>query len=157
MYIDFNQLHENSRLWIYGSSRIIHEEDKVKIHKIIFPFLQNWQHHGKTLSCSYTILNNHFLIVGLDETINPTGGCSMDGLQNIILKIDNNFNFNFFERLNVFLFLKNEVKCILSKDLNQITDVDQNSLMFNLNIKKKQDINGWLIPIRDSWCKRFLN
>ena len=72
MYIDFNQLPENSRLWIYGSSRIIHEEDKVKIHKIIFPFLQNWQHHGKTLSCSYTILNNHFLIVGLDETINPT-------------------------------------------------------------------------------------
>ena len=157
MYIDFNQLHENSRLWIYGSSRIIHEEDKVKIHKIIFPFLQNWQHHGKTLSCSYTILNNHFLIVGLDETINPTGGCSMDGLQNIILKIDNNFNFNFFERLNVFLFLKNEVKCISSKDLNQINDVDQNSLMFNLNIEKKQDINGWLIPIRDSWCKRFLN
>lgn len=157
MYIDFNQLPENSRLWIYGSSRIIHEEDKVKIHKIIFPFLQNWQHHGKTLSCSYTILNNHFLIVGLDETINPTGGCSMDGLQNIILKIDNNFNFNFFERLNVFLFLKNEVKCISSKDLNQINDVDQNSLIFNLNIEKKQDINGWLIPIRDSWCKRFLN
>ena len=157
MYIDFNQLPENSRLWIYGSSRIIHEEDKVKIHKIIFPFLQNWQHHGKTLSCSYTILNNHFLIVGLDETINPTGGCSMDGLQNIILKIDNNFNFNFFERLNVFLFLKNEVKCISSKDINQINDVDQNSLIFNLNIEKKQDINGWLIPIRDSWCKRFLN
>jgi hypothetical protein len=157
MYIDFNQLPENSRLWIYGSSRIIHEEDKLKIHKIIFPFLQNWQHHGKTLSCSYTILNNHFLIVGLDETINPTGGCSMDGLQNIILKIDNNFNFNFFERLNVFLFLKNEVKCISSKDLNQINDVDQNSLIFNLNIEKKQDINGWLIPIRDSWCKRFLN
>ena len=157
MYIDFNQLPENSRLWIYGSSRTINEEDKVKIHKIIFPFLQNWQHHGKTLSCSYTILNNHFLIVGLDETINPTGGCSMDGLKNIILKIDNNFNFNFFERLNVFLFLKNEVKCISSKDLNQITDVDQNSLIFNLNIEKKQDINDWLIPIRDSWCKRFLN
>ena len=157
MYIDFNQLPENSRLWIYGSSRIIHEEDKVKIHKIIFPFLQNWQHHGKTLSSSYTILNNHFFIIGLDETINPTGGCSMDGLQNIILKIDHNFNFNFFERLNVFLFLKNEVKCISSKDLNQITDLDQNSLIFNLNIEKKQDINGWLIPIRDSWCKRFLN
>ena len=157
MYIDFNQLPENSRLWIYGSSRTIHEEDKEKIHKIIFPFLQNWQHHGKTLSCSYTILNNHFLIVGLDETINPNGGCSMDGLQNIILKIDNNFNFNFFERLNVFLFLKNEVKCISSKDLNQINDVDQNSLIFNLNIEKKQDINGWLIPIRDSWCKKFLN
>ena len=157
MYIDFKQLPENSRLWIYGSSSTIPEEDKVEIHKIIFPFLQNWQHHGKTLSCSYTILNDHFLIVGLDETINPTGGCSMDGLQNIILKIDHNFNFNFFERLNVFLFLKNEVKCISSKDLNQINDVDQNSLIFNLNIEKKQDIKGWLIPIRDSWCKRFLN
>jgi len=155
MYIDFNQLPENSRLWVYGSSRKIHEEDKLKIHKIIVPFLQKWQHHGKSLTSSYTILNNHFLIVGLDESINPTGGCSMDGLQNIILKID--YNFNFFERLNVFLFLENEVKCISSKDINQIPYVDQNSLMFNLNIEKKQDINGWLIPIKDSWCKRFLN
>ena len=99
MYIDFNQLPENSRLWIYGSSRTINDEDKVKIHKIIFPFLQNWQHHGKTLSSSYTILNNHFFIIGLDETINPTGGCSMDGLLKIILEIDHNFNFNLFKRL----------------------------------------------------------
>ena len=155
MYIDFNQLPENSRLWVYGSSRKIHEEDKLKIHKIIVPFLQKWQHHGKSLTSSYTILNNHFLIVGLDESINPTGGCSMDGLQNIILKID--YNFNFFERLNVFLFLENEVKCISSKDLNQLTEVDQDTFIFNLNIEKKQEIKDWLIPIRDSWCKRFLN
>jgi hypothetical protein len=29
--------------------------------------------------------------------------------------------------------------------------------MFNLNIEKKQEINDWLIPIKDTWCKRFLN
>ncbi len=137
MYIDFNHLAENSRLWVYGSSRIIKEADKVEIHNIIVPFLQKWNHHGKSLTCSYTILNNHFLIVGLDESINPTGGCSLDGLQKIILEIDHNFNFNLFERLNVFLFLENKVKCVSSKDLNQIIVVDQDSLIFNLNIEKK--------------------
>lgn len=157
MYIDFNQLAENSRLWVYGSSKIIKEADKEEIHNIIFPFLQKWDHHGKSLTCSYTILNNHFLIVGLDESINPTGGCSMDGLHKIILEIDQNFAFNLFERLNVFLFLENKVKCVASKNLNLITGIDQDSLIFNLNIEKKQEINDWLIPIKDTWCKRFLN
>ena len=157
MYIDFNQLAENSRLWVYGSSRIIQELDKVEIHNIIVPFLEKWNYHGKSLTCSYTILNNHFLIVGLDESINPTGGCSVDGLQKIILEIDHNFALNLFERLNVFLLLENKVKCVASKYLNQITGLDQDTLTFNLNIKKKQEINDWLIPIKDTWCKRFLN
>ena len=61
MYIDFNQLSENSRLWVYGSSRIIQESDKVEIHNIIVPFLEKWNYHGKSLTCSYTILNDHFL------------------------------------------------------------------------------------------------
>ena len=81
----------------------------------------------------------------------------MDGLQKIILEIDHNFAFNLFERLNVFLFLENKVKCVASKDLNQITGLDRDSLIFNLNIEKKQEINDWLIPIKDTWCKRFLN
>lgn len=157
MYIDFNQLSENSRLWVYGSSRIIQESDKVEIHNIIVPFLEKWNYHGKPLTCSYTIINNHFLIVGLDESINPTGGCSVDGLQKIILEIDHNFAFNLFERLNVFLFLENKVHCVASKDLNQFTGLDQDSLIFNLNIEKKQEINDWLIPIKDTWCKKFLN
>ena len=157
MYINFNQLPGNSRLWVYGSSRRIKDEDKEEIHNIIVPFLEKWNHHGESLTCSYAILNNHFLIVGLDESINPTGGCSLDGLQKIILEIDHNFNFNLFERLNVFLFLENKVKCVSSKDLNQIIVVDQDSLIFNLNIEKKQEINDWLIPIKDTWCKRFLN
>ncbi len=156
MYIDFNKLAENSRLWVYGSSRVFKEADKVEIQNVIVPFLQKWSHHGKSLTCSYTILNNHFLIVGLDESINPTGGCSMDGLQKIILEIDQNFNFNFFERLNVFLFLENKVSCVSSKDLNQITGINQDSLIFNLNIEIKQEIKDWLIPIKDTWCNRFL-
>ena len=81
----------------------------------------------------------------------------MDGLQKIILEIDHNFAFNLFERLNIFLFLENKVHCVASKDLNQLTGLDQDSLIFNLNIEKKQEINDWLIPIKDTWCKRFLN
>jgi hypothetical protein len=50
MYIDFNQLSENSRLWVYGSSRIIQESDKVEIHNIIVPFLEKWNYHGKSLT-----------------------------------------------------------------------------------------------------------
>ena len=52
MYIDFNKLAENSRLWVYGSSRVFKEADKVEIQNVIVAFLQKWSHHGKSLTCS---------------------------------------------------------------------------------------------------------
>ena len=157
MFVEFQNLSNNSRIWIYGSDKII-SEDIQKIIGIKFKdFLNNWYHHGKPLTASYDFLHNRFLVIGLDESKNPTGGCSIDGLQKLILEIDNFYKFNFYERMNIFVKVDNKIVCIHSSNIGTFNGISEETLFFNLNISNKKDLSNWLIPIRDGWCKRFLN
>ena len=157
MFIDFKNISDNSRLWIYGSAKVLTSDIQFSISKKITSFLNSWAHHGKSLTCSFTILYDRFIVIALDEDINQTGGCSMDGLQKLILKIDDDFSLDLYNRLNVFINTENKITCINSNMLNANNDITEDSLFFDLNISKKKELSNWLIPIKIGWCKRFLD
>ena len=157
MFIDFKNISDNSRLWIYGSAKVLTSDIQFSISKKITSFLNSWAHHGKSLTCSFTILYDRFIVIALDENINQTGGCSMDGLQKLILKIDDDFSLDLYNRLNVFINTENKITCINSNMLNANNDITEDSLFFDLNISKKKELSNWLIPIKKGWCKRFLD
>ncbi|MDA9325547.1 hypothetical protein N9Q36_02390 [Flavobacteriales bacterium] len=157
MFIDFKNISDNSRLWIYGSAKVLTSDIQISISKKIISFLNSWVHHGNSLTCSFTILHERFIVIALDEDINQTGGCSMDGLQKLILKIDEDFCLDLYNRLNVFINAKNKITCINSNMLKTNYDITEDSLFFDLNISKKKDLSSWLIPIKKGWCKRFLD
>ena len=157
MFIDFKNISDNSRLWIYGSAKVLTSDIQFSISKKITSFLNSWAHHGKYLTCSFTILYDRFIVIALDEDINQTGGCSMDGLQKLILKIDDDFSLDLYNRLNVFINTENKITCINSNMLNANNDITEDSLFFDLNISKKKELSNWLIPIKIGWCKRFLD
>ena len=92
MFVDFKNISDNSRLWIYGSAKALTSEIQISISQKIISFLNSWTHHGKSLTCSFSILHDRFIVIALDEDINQTGGCSMDGLQKLIIKIDDDFS-----------------------------------------------------------------
>jgi hypothetical protein len=157
MFIDFKNISDNSRLWIYGSAKVLTSDIQFSISKKITSFLNSWAHHGKSLTCSFTILYDRFIVIALDEDINQTGGCSMDGLQKLILKIDDDFSLDLYNRLNVFINTENKITCINSNMLIANNDITEDSLFFDLNISKKKELSNWLIPIKKGWCKRFLD
>jgi len=157
MFVDFKNISDNSRLWIYGSAKVLTSDIQFSISKKITSFLNSWAHHGKSLTCSFTILYDRFIVIALDEDINQTGGCSMDGLQKLILKIDDDFSLDLYNRLNVFINTENKITCINSNMLNANNDITEDSLFFDLNISKKKELSNWLIPIKKGWCKRFLD
>ena len=156
MFVNFQKLPEESRIWVYGAEDIISSENQELISDKIFAFLNNWSHHGKPLTSSFTFIKNRFLIIGLDESKNPTGGCSMDTLQNLISDLDNTFKLNFYERMNVFVLNQGEINCIHASKLNHFPEINLKTLFYNLNIFKKGDMKDWIIPIEMGWCKRFL-
>ena len=157
MFVDFKNISDNSRLWIYGSAKVLTSDIQISISKKIISFLNSWVHHGNSLTCSFTILYDRFIVIALDEDINQTGGCSMDGLQKLILKIDDDFSLDLYNRLNVFINTENKITCINSNMLNANNDITEDSLFFDLNISKKKELSNWLIPIKKGWCKRFLD
>jgi len=157
MFIDFSDLPDDSRLWLYGSSEIISNDNQIKINKKIKDFLQVWTHHEKPLMCSSKFLYNRFIIVGLDENFNQTGGCSMDGLQKLILSINQEFRLDLYKRFNVFVLINDKIKCIDAMSLKENELISYNTMFYNLNIQVKKELKDWLIPIKHGWCKRFLD
>jgi len=157
MFVDFDLLPDDSRIWVYGSEKELSNDIQLKISSTLQAFLDKWSHHGKPLTCSLKILENRFLIIGLDESINFTGGCSMDSLQNLVIEIDDFFKLNFYERLNVFVLLGEKIKCVHSSNLKENSSISKETFFYDLNISKKIDLQKWLIPIHDGWCYRFLD
>ena len=157
MFVDFKNISDNSLLWIYGSAKGLTSDIQISISQKIISFLNSWAHHGKSLTCSFSILHDRFIVIALDEDINQTGGCSIDGLQKLILKIDDDFSLDLYNRLNVFINAENEIICINSSILNTNDYITEDSLFFDLNISKKKDLSNWIIPIKRGWCKRLLD
>ena len=88
MFVDFKNLPDASKIWVYGSEQNINSDTQIEIGNILKNFLNDWSHHGNTLTSSYEFIENRFLVIGIDQSFKPTGGCSIDKLQNLILKID---------------------------------------------------------------------
>ena len=112
MIIDFNDISENSKLWVYGSDKQLNIQQKQFILKIIEGYLKNWKHHKHPLTSAITILENRFIVIALDDSEYGIGGCSIDSLQKIIQKIENEFNISLLNRLNVFCKIDDEIQCV---------------------------------------------
>ncbi|MFT4802605.1 MAG: hypothetical protein ACI93N_002385 [Flavobacteriaceae bacterium] len=101
------------------------------------------------------MLENHFIVVGLDENKNGASGCSIDTLQNTIQKIEKELTLSLMNRLNVFCKIEDEILCIPSFKLASVADKD--TLFYDLTVLTKSDLNTYLKPISEGWCAHLLS
>jgi hypothetical protein len=150
MLADFHGLPEESRIWLYACEKALTQSQQDYILNIISEELKGWNAHQQPLTAGVTILENHFIVVSLDENKNGASGCSIDTLQNTIQKIEKELTFSLMNRLNVFCKIEDEIMCIPSFKLGSVADKD--TLFYDLTILTKIDLNTYLKPIREGWC-----
>ena len=156
----FEQLPENSRIWIYQSSQVISNDIQEKIVDDLELFLQDWNNHGNNLFASGTILHNRFIILGVDESKVNASGCSIDKSMQFIQLLEKKYNLDLLDRMNVLYESEGVLK--MSKlfqlsELHQSKSINENTLVYNNLIQTKKDLTtGWLIPIGKSWHRNQL-
>ena len=101
MRVDFKNMPDNSRIWIYQSDRDLNESEISIIDDKTTTFLDSWQAHGKNLECSYSIIYRRFIVIAVNENINPIGGCSIDYSLQLINDISDTIQTNLLNRLIV--------------------------------------------------------
>jgi hypothetical protein len=154
MLVDFNTTNDKSRIWIYAAEYKLTNEQEDHILKSISDHLQNWESHKVPLTAGVTILENHFIVIALDESKNGASGCSIDTLQNKVQEIEKELSVSLLNRLNVFCRIDNEIQCVPSFKLESIAK--SNTLFYDLTIQKKSDLNYYLKPISEGWCTNLL-
>ena len=160
MIVDFKTMPDDSRIWIYQSNRDFNESEIGVINDKTISFLDNWQAHGKDLECSYSIIDKRFIIIAVNESFNPIGGCSIDFSLQLIKDISNKIGIDLLNRLVVNLKIDNRLESLSLGDLkNKIKDGDfsPETIIFNTAINSKSELlNNFEIDIKSSWLSKFI-
>jgi len=154
MLVDFNITADQSRIWIYAAEQKLTNKQENYILKSISDHLQNWEAHKVPLTAGVTILENHFIIIALDETKNGASGCSIDTLQNKIQNLEKELSISLLNRLNIFCRIGDTIKCIPTTKLAE--HVNKETLFYDLTTQKKSELSNWLKPIEEGWCANII-
>ena len=161
MLVDFNTLPEISRVWIYQANRSFTSDELVDIEKKINEFLEQWTAHGADLKAGYEIKYKRFITIGLDQGVNPATGCSIDTSVRFIQQLEQEYNVDLIDKMNV-SFKQGEF--VAYKPLNDFKkmaknkSVSPNTIVFNNLVTNIAEYRtNWEVPAKDSWHNRFLN
>ena len=144
MLVDFASLPEESRVWIYQSSRTFSETELVEVHEAIKAFLQDWTAHGSDLNAGYELPYNRFIVIGLDQRNQGATGCSIDLLD----KMNVSYKQGEFVAYKTLLDFK-----AMAKNKS----VSKNTIVFNNLVTNKEEyLNHWEVPAEESWHNRFM-
>lgn len=159
MLVPFDQLPDESRVWIYQSNRKISDEELEFIKNKLDVFVGQWSAHGTPLRASYTIEYNRFVIIAVDETEQQVTGCSIDASVAVIIDIQNELTIDLLDKLNVTYKIGEHIahKSLIDfKKMAKDKAVTSKTIVFNnlvTNIGEWREF--WEIPAEESWHKRF--
>jgi len=76
----FASLPDSARLWTFGVSRPLSEQEEGRLLDVVDAFLERWRAHGEELSAARDWRYGRFLLVAVDDRVTPPSGCSIDAL-----------------------------------------------------------------------------
>jgi hypothetical protein len=151
---------EESRVWVYQSSRLFSLQEAIEIEAILNRFASEWLSHGTPVKGAGYLFFGQFVILMADESSCGVSGCSTDSSVRIIKQIEQEFGVNMFDRTMLAFVIKDKIERL---PLTQVPYAIENgfltpeSLFFNNVVQTKKALEeNWLIPIKDSWlAERF--
>lgn len=75
--IELTQLPDESRVWIFGISPSLPEQQEARLRSAVDAFLQEWAAHGHPITAARDVIEGTFLVVAVDKAA-ETSGCSID-------------------------------------------------------------------------------
>ena len=161
MYIPFEQLSDEARIWVYQASRPLVQQEREKVLQEAQSFLAQWASHGNPLQCSATIMHNQFLILAVEESFQGATGCAVDASVQFIRSLEQAFQISMLDRTQI-AFRQGEENSIVP--LAQLQEkIEEGNIMpgmltFDNTITKKADLEAkWLVRAKDTWLGRYFS
>jgi single-stranded DNA-specific DHH superfamily exonuclease len=159
MYIPFENLPEDSKIWIYQSNRKFSDDEMADIEKYLVVFLENWAAHGTGLEASYILKYNRFIVIAVNQEVQQATGCSIDASVAFIQGLEQKYQVELLDKMNV-TFKNGEhiahKSLIDFKRMAKEKAVTANTIVFNNLVNTIEEFNeNWEVPAGESWHSRF--
>jgi hypothetical protein len=159
MYIPFNDLPDDAKVWIYQSNRKFSDAEILEIETSVTAFINDWAAHGTSLAASFEIKHNRFIILAVDQDVQQATGCSIDASVVFIQTLEQKYQVDLLDKMNV-TFKNGEhiahKSLIDFKKMAKDKAVTQNTIVFNNLVNTVVEYReDWEVPAMDSWHSRF--
>lgn len=159
MYVPFENLPEESKIWIYQSNRKFSDEEFAEIEKDLKNYLEDWSAHGISLEASYQLKYNRFIILAVNQEVQPATGCSIDDSVRFIQGLEKKYDVDLLDKMNVTFKSGDHIahKSLAEfKKMAKEKSVSGNTIVFNNLVNDLGEYNEyWEVPAIDSWHRRF--
>ena len=156
--VDFSN---DSRVWIYQSSRLFFLSEALQIEEILEQFVAGWKSHGTPVKGYANLFFGQFIVLMADETAAGVSGCSTDSSVHIIKEIERLFKVNLFDRQTLAFIIKEKVQLLPLSQLKYAVEnkfIDPSTTYINNTVTTKNELlQSWLIPVKDSWLSKRIS
>lgn len=159
MHVPFENLPEESKIWIYQSNRKFSDEEIAEIDADLRSFIEKWSAHGTGLEASYQIKYNRFIILAVNQEIQSATGCSIDDSVRLIQNIESKYKVDLLDKMNVTFKLGDHVAHKPLSEFKKMAKekaVSENTVVFNNLVNTVGEYSEfWEVPASESWHSRF--
>ncbi|OYU84157.1 MAG: ABC transporter ATPase [Flavobacterium sp. BFFFF2] len=159
MWIPFNEMPEEARVWIYPSNRKLSPEEVTSVTEVLQSFVADWAAHGTPLEASFDIRYDRFIILAVNGEVQPASGCSIDASVKVIQDLEQQLGIDLLDKMNVTFktgdFLAHKTLTEFKK-MAKDKAVNEDTIVFNNLINTVGELEAdWEVPASDSWHGRF--
>ncbi len=86
--IPFETLPDASRVWVFGSDKLLTEDGTKALLAGVDKHLDDWKAHGAPLTVGREWRDGRFLVVAVDQSTAGASGCSIDGLFRVLQQLE---------------------------------------------------------------------
>ena len=159
MFIPFENLPADSRVWIYTGSRSFTETEADLITEFLNQFCEQWVAHGHPLQSSFLILENQFVVLAVNEDFHNPSGCSIDSSVGVLRKIHEITGIDLLDRKRVPFLVNQKIELIPLAHIKiqfQQGILQADTLTFNTLATTKNQLQNWKIAAESSWVAKYL-
>lgn len=152
--IDFDQLPANGRLWVFPLRRRLEPAEVESVLGVVDDFLDGWAAHGMALRSGRLLLDDHFLLVGVDVDAESPSGCSIDALTGRLRNLGAELGTTFVDHSAVWYRGEGGVSVVSRQDFKRLAAagvVDSETSVYDTTVTRVEDAGRIERPARDSW------
>lgn len=161
MYVDFNELPDTARIWVYQSDQELTPVQIEDMKMALKDFVNDWTRHGQDLKGSFAILHNHFIVIGVDEAFNEVSGCSIDASTHVFKRFEKQFGIDLFNKLNTAFRSGEHINVVNMSEFQKFVRenrITEDTTVFNNMVQTKGELaHSWEMPAAKSWHGRYFN
>ena len=159
MYVAFDHLPPQTRVWIYQANRPLAEVELVPLLPRLAAFAEEWTSHGRQLAASAQFLHRQFLVIGLDETVAGASGCSIDASVRFVRELEQQLGVALLEKSRMAFLTEGQLLLLTRRELREAIATGQvtaDTPYFNNTLSTKGELDShWPAPAGQSWLTSY--